>query len=73
MKEPEGRLAQLALKLQAYDFEIIYQPGLSHQNVDVLLRLPAINLMLDKSEELFEKLKTNNFDNEPKEIKKNPN
>ena len=67
MKEPEGRLARWALKLQAYDYEIIHRPGVSHQNADGLSRLPTINLVLSQSEELYKKLKENNYWDEPKE------
>ena len=57
MKEPEGRLARWALKLQAYDYELIHRPGVSHQNANGLSRLPTINLVLSQLEELYKKLK----------------
>ena len=31
LKEPEGRLACWALKLQAYDYSILHRPGNKHQ------------------------------------------
>ena len=40
LKEPEGQLARWALKLQAYDFEILHRAGKVHQNADGLSRLP---------------------------------
>ena len=45
MKEPEGRLAFWALKLQAYDYEIIHRPGVSHCNAYGLSKFPTINLV----------------------------
>ena len=36
LKEPEGLLARWALKLQAYNFEILHCPSTLHQNVDGL-------------------------------------
>ena len=34
MKDPDGRLARWALKLQPYDYEIIHRPGSQHLNAD---------------------------------------
>ena len=34
LKEPEGRLACWALKLQAYDYSISHWPGNKHQNAE---------------------------------------
>lgn len=42
MKDPNGRLAQWALKLQHHDFTIKHQAGAIHQNADGLSRLPPI-------------------------------
>ena len=70
MKEPEGRLARWALKLQAYDYKIIHRPGVSHQNANGLSRLPTKNLLLSQSEKLYKNLKENNYRDEPKEFKK---
>ena len=53
LKEPEGRLACWALKLQAYDYSILHWPGNKHQNADGLSRLPAVHALTAKSEDLF--------------------
>ena len=37
-QELKGALARWALKLQEYDFEILYRPGTQHTNVDALTR-----------------------------------
>ena len=40
IKDPAGRLARWSLKLQQYDFEIHYRPGVNHGNADGLSRRP---------------------------------
>jgi hypothetical protein len=35
-----GKLARWALILQEYEFKIIHQPGITHQNADTMLRRP---------------------------------
>ena len=40
VRDSTGRLYRWSIKLQEYDYEIIYKPGRSHTNVDVLSRIP---------------------------------
>lgn len=42
LKEPEGRLACWALRLQRYDLTVIHRPGAQHQNADGLSRMPIL-------------------------------
>lgn len=40
IKDPTGRLYRWSMKLQEYDFQLVYKPGRTHTNVDVLSRIP---------------------------------
>jgi len=37
-----GKLARWALKLQEYEFKVIHQPNITHENTDTMLRKPFI-------------------------------
>ena len=52
LKETEGCLARWALKLQAFDYEIIHRAGDKHQNADGLSRLPIVCILVDEAERL---------------------
>ena len=40
IKEPTGKLARWALRLQEFDIDISYRPGKANQNADCLSRIP---------------------------------
>lgn len=64
LKNPQGRLGRWALRLQAYDFNIIHRPGKEHKVPDCLsrqLKLDMLNIKLDtgKTDNWIEKMKKN--------------
>ena len=53
LKEPEGRLACWALKLQPYNFTIVHCPSNTHQNADGLSQSPTIAHLLPEADRLY--------------------
>ena len=51
--DPEQRLACRALKLQSYDYAIVYCPGTKHANADCLSRLPMVALIAAEDKTIF--------------------
>ena len=41
-KEQQGQLACWAMKLQPYEFNIVYWPGAKHTNADAMTRPPIV-------------------------------
>ena len=54
MKDPDGRLARWALKLQHYDFSIVHRAGAIHQNADGLSRLPPIAYLAPEEDRIYD-------------------
>ena len=70
LREPEGRLARWALKLQAYDFEITHRAGSKHQNADGLSRLPTVAVVSEVADQLFDKMLSGNYQDEPETVRR---
>ena len=43
-KDQNTRLTKIGLRLQGYDFDIEFRPGVKNQNADLLSRYPVIPL-----------------------------
>ena len=62
---------QWTIALQAYTFEIIHRPGLSHQNADCFSQLPTNAALSPVANCLYDLILVPNlWSNEPQEIQK---
>ncbi|XP_051173560.1 uncharacterized protein LOC127289595 [Leptopilina boulardi] len=47
VKDPTSRLMRWRLKLEEYDYEIIYKKGIANTNADALSRIPRVQMTTD--------------------------
>jgi len=57
VKDPGSRLLRWRIKLEEYDYEIVYKPGSQNANADALSRISALKKEGDASEEIDPDLK----------------
>ena len=54
MKDPEGRLALWALKLQHHNFSIVHCAGAIHQNADGLSHLTVTTVLTPEEDRVYD-------------------
>lgn len=73
MKDPHGRLARWAMKLQQFSFDIIHRPGKLNVVPDALSRSVDINILESNFIKVLEKHKDDWYLNKVNQFNDNPN
>lgn len=73
IKDPVGRIARWAVRLQQYDFEVVHRPGKCHTAPDTLSRaVPVIDSISAKSTDTFSTVTDKWYLNQIKQVTEYP-